>query len=143
MTFPAERQHKVPKELMNHCYTNYTKTGMAYWLRDRVAVVMETGTFQAYLVTGTCFEKVDEMVSLEAFGGACRIVGTRNSLRTPKGTFSKHDFVYWGIHVGIAKKIIQGVDGGGRCQFAGVFEKYAPARGNVWASAGKIVVVVD
>ena len=51
--------------------------------------------------------------------------------------------VYWGVHTGIAKEFIQGVDGGGRCQFAGVFEKYAPARGNVWASAGKVVVVVD
>ena len=87
--------------------------------------------------------KLSKEVSLEAFGGACRIVGTRNSLRTPKGTFSKRDFVYWGIHAGIAKQIIQVVDGGGRCQFAGVFEKYAPARGNVWASAGKVVVVVE
>ena len=84
-----------------------------------------------------------------SLGGACRIVGARTSLRTPKisfgarSTFSKHDCVYWGIHAGIAQKNIQGVDGGGRCQFAGVFEKYAPARGNVWASAGKIVVVVD
>ena len=104
---------------------------------------MEAETFQAYLLTGTCFKNVSEIVSLEAFGGACRIVGTCNSLRTPKGTFSKHDFVYWGIHAGIAKKIIQVVDGGGRCQFAGVFEQYAPARGSVWASAGNGVVVVD
>ena len=81
--------------------------------------------------------------SLEAYGRACRIVGTCNSLCTPKGTFSKRDFVYWGIRAGIAKKYIQVVDGGGRCQFAGVFEKYAPASGNVWASAGKVVVVVE
>ena len=41
MTFSAERQHQHPKQLMNHCYTHYTQTAMAYWLRDRVAVVME------------------------------------------------------------------------------------------------------
>ena len=84
-----------------------------------------------------------------SLGGACRIVGARTSLRTPKisfgarNSFSKHDCVYWGIRAGIAQKIIQGVDGGGRCQFAGVFEQYAPVRGSVWASAGNGVVVVD
>ena len=104
---------------------------------------METETFQAYLLTGTALKRMNEFVSLETFGGACCIVGTSNSLRTPKGTFSKHDFVYWGIHAGIAKVFIQVVDRGGRCQFANVFEQYAPANGNVWASAGNGVVFVD
>ena len=40
---------------------------MAYWLRDRVAVVMETETFQVYLLTGTAFKSINEIVSLEAF----------------------------------------------------------------------------
>ena len=109
---------------------------MAYWLRDRVVVVMEAETFQAYLLIGAGFKRVHHVVSLEAFGGSCRIAGTCNSLRTPKGTFSKHDAVYWGIHAGIAKVFIQVLDFGGRCRFAGVFEQYVPARGNVWASAG-------
>ena len=73
-----------------------------------------------------------------SLGGPGGIVGPRTSLRKPEISFgasnssSKNDCVYWGVHTGIAKEFTQGV-----------FEKYAPASGNVWASAGKIVVVVD
>jgi hypothetical protein len=142
MTCSAARQHKAPKQIMNHCYNKCTQTAMAYWLRDRAAAVIVPATFQAYR-SGGGFKMADQLVSLEAFGGACRIVGTCTSLRTPKGTFSKSDFVYWGQHAGIAKLFIQVQDFGGRCRFAGVFEQYVPARGNVWASAGNGVVVVD
>ena len=91
MTCSAERQHQHPKQLMNHCYKHCTQTAMAYWLRDRVAVVREAETFQAYRLAGTGFKRVSQAVSLEAFGGACRIIANCNSLRTPKGTFSKKD----------------------------------------------------
>jgi hypothetical protein len=96
--FAAERHHKLFKQVCQFSFNHYTRTALAYDVRQWLANIMDDTLYQQTHLAGK-IHKVQ--VRLEVGGGAFDIEETAGAINTVTGYIYNKDIVQWADSTGM------------------------------------------